>query len=105
MFENRQQVADELSDANRQHDVDEFDLLFKIPWSHHTQIIDKVRGGCSQGPVLCPQIVGEQLGQMCVGELPFIRPLRTSRGVTNELCVDNARGGERSGAGTAEESL
>lgn len=27
---------------NRQQGVDEFEMLFLVPWSHHTRIIDKV---------------------------------------------------------------
>lgn len=49
LFENRQQDVDGSILANRQHDVDGFDLLFKIPWSHHTQIIDKVKGDGQKG--------------------------------------------------------
>lgn len=41
LFENRQPVVDESLTANRQQGVDEFDMLFMIPWSHHPRIIDK----------------------------------------------------------------
>lgn len=34
--------------ANRQQGVDEFEILFLIPWSHHTRIIDKVKGDVLQ---------------------------------------------------------
>ena len=34
---------------NRQQVVDDFDIIFKIPWSHHTQIIDKVKGDTRKG--------------------------------------------------------
>lgn len=44
LFENRQHRVDESLIQNRQHHVDEFQLLFQVPWSHHTQIIDKVNG-------------------------------------------------------------
>lgn len=44
LFENHQQVADELVNANRQQPADDFELLFCIPWSHHQRIIDKAKG-------------------------------------------------------------
>ena len=44
LFVNRQQGVDESVPANRQQGVDEFEMLFLIPWSHHTRIIDKVKG-------------------------------------------------------------
>ena len=44
LFANRQQPVDEFVSPNRQQPVDEFEMLFLIPWSHHTKIIDKVKG-------------------------------------------------------------
>lgn len=49
MFVNRQQGVDESVPANRQQGVDEFEMLFLIPWSHHTRIIDKVKGNGRKG--------------------------------------------------------
>jgi predicted nuclease of restriction endonuclease-like (RecB) superfamily len=58
MFPNRQQVVDESSNTifrqpaddlekiNRQQLVDDFEMLFQIPWGHHVQIIGK----CSDNP-------------------------------------------------------
>ena len=48
LIENRQQVVDESSKANRQQPVGDFEQVFQIPWSHHTQIIDKVKGNASK---------------------------------------------------------
>ena len=57
LFENRQQVvddfqinqnikqvADSLDVTNRLYDIDDFEMLFSIPWSHHQYIINKVKG-------------------------------------------------------------
>lgn len=41
---NRQQVADGFPSLIRGQLIDDFDLLFQIPWSHHVNIIDKVKG-------------------------------------------------------------
>ena len=54
-FANRQQLADKSSAANRQQLADEsadeqFSMLFRIPWSHHQKIIDKV--GCDTSKAL-----------------------------------------------------
>lgn len=49
LFANRQQGVDKSVPANRQQGVDEFEMLFLIPWSHHTRIIDKVKGDGQKG--------------------------------------------------------
>ncbi|WP_445081711.1 DUF1016 N-terminal domain-containing protein [Segatella copri] len=55
---NRPQLADEFTDStividiqqvavnkqNRQQPVDDFKMLFPIPWDHHRRIIDKCKG-------------------------------------------------------------
>lgn len=43
--ENRQQPVDESGDAgNRQQLVDDFEVIFQIPWGHHVQILGKCKG-------------------------------------------------------------
>ncbi len=49
LITNRQQGVDESGEENRQHGVDQLPELFRIPWSHHTQIIDKVKGDSGKG--------------------------------------------------------
>ena len=49
LFAIRQQDVDEFVPQNRQQVVDEFEMLFLIPWSHHTRIIDKVKGDGRKG--------------------------------------------------------
>ena len=49
LFANRQQGVDESVSENRQQGVDEFEMLFLVPWSHHTRIIDKVKGDGRKG--------------------------------------------------------
>lgn len=54
LFPNRQQPADEFMvltqdsenkyNTNRQQPADDFSTLFRIPWTHHQYIIDKVKG-------------------------------------------------------------
>lgn len=58
MLTNRPQLADEFTDStividiqqvavnkqNRQQPVDDFKMLFPIPWDHHRRIIDKCKG-------------------------------------------------------------
>ena len=44
LITNRQQDVDDFNNGICQQGVDEFPELFRIPWSHHTQIIDKVKG-------------------------------------------------------------
>lgn len=54
LFPNRQQPADEFMvltqdsenkyNTNRQQLADDFSTLFRIPWTHHQYIIDKVKG-------------------------------------------------------------
>lgn len=58
MLTNRPQLADEFTDStividiqqvavnkqNRQQPVDDFKMLFHIPWDHHRRIIDKCKG-------------------------------------------------------------
>lgn len=39
-----QQPVENFSNLITQQPTDEFDLLFQIPWSHHVNIIDKVKG-------------------------------------------------------------
>lgn len=46
---NRQQDADESDTGNRQHLADDFEVIFKIPWTHHITIIDKVKGDARKG--------------------------------------------------------
>lgn len=41
---NLQQPAEILPNIIRQQLVDDFDTLFRIPWTHHQYIIDKVKG-------------------------------------------------------------
>ena len=61
LFENRQQLADNLYNANRLqvadkfdaitnrlHDADDFEMLFSLPWSHHEYIINKVKGNAEK---------------------------------------------------------
>ena len=43
LFENRQEVIDDSSAANRQGVIDDFDCIFRIPWSLHVLIIDKLK--------------------------------------------------------------
>ncbi len=45
----RQQVADDSAAPIRQQDADVLDLIFKIPWTHHMCIIDKVKGDAKKG--------------------------------------------------------
>ena len=65
LFPNRQQVVDDFSsqilqqvaeelqttdnerNTNRQQPADDFSTLFRIPWTHHQYIIDKVKGDLS----------------------------------------------------------
>ena len=43
--ENRQQLVDESGDIkNRQQAVDDFNVIFQIPWGHHVQILGKCKG-------------------------------------------------------------
>lgn len=49
LLRKRQQDADDFTGPIRQQGVDDFDIIFKIPWSHHTQIIDKVKGDAQKG--------------------------------------------------------
>ena len=49
LITNRQQDVDDFNNGICQQGVDEFPELFRIPWSHHTQIIDKVKGDGSKG--------------------------------------------------------
>ena len=45
----RQQVADDSAEPIRQQDADVLELIFKIPWTHHMCIIDKVKGDAKKG--------------------------------------------------------
>ena len=38
-----QQLVDNLQDENRQQLVDDFNIIFKIPWGHHIVILNKFR--------------------------------------------------------------
>ena len=49
LLENRQQDVDDLPVSIRQQDADVFDLIFRIPWTHHMCIIDKVKGDARKG--------------------------------------------------------
>lgn len=49
LFENRQQDADGLEDPILQQDADGFHMIFRIPWTHHMCIIDKVKGDARKG--------------------------------------------------------
>lgn len=44
LFPNRQQDVDGFPSLICGQLIDDFDLLFQIPWSHHVNIIDKVKG-------------------------------------------------------------
>ena len=46
---NRQQDAEDFKSPIRQQDADVLDLIFKIPWTHHMCIIDKVKGDAKKG--------------------------------------------------------
>ena len=45
----RQQVADVSAAPIRQQDADVLELIFKVPWTHHMCIIDKVKGDAKKG--------------------------------------------------------
>ena len=45
----RQQDADDSAAPICQQDADVLDLIFKIPWTHHMCIIDKVKGDAKKG--------------------------------------------------------
>lgn len=49
LFDNRQQDVDDLPVSIRQQDADVFDLIFRLPWTHHMYIIDKVKGDARKG--------------------------------------------------------
>ena len=49
LLENRQQDVDDLPQSIRQQDADVFDLIFRLPWTHHMYIIDKVKGDARKG--------------------------------------------------------
>ena len=44
LFINGQQPADDSDNPILQQPADDFHILFRIPWSHHQKIIDKVQG-------------------------------------------------------------
>lgn len=44
-FRNCQQLVDKSGDVeNRQQPVDDFEVIFQIPWGHHVQILGKCKG-------------------------------------------------------------
>lgn len=49
LFEKRQGVVDDFSAPIRQQDADVLNLIFKVPWTHHMCIIDKVEGDARKG--------------------------------------------------------
>ena len=49
LLENRQQDAEDFKAPILQQDAEEFQTIFRIPWTHHMCIIDKVKGDASKG--------------------------------------------------------
>ena len=49
LLENRQQDADGFKVPNLQQDTEDFKTIFKIPWTHHMCIIDRVKGDAKKG--------------------------------------------------------
>ena len=49
LLENRQQDVDDFGASILQQDAEDFQMIFRIPWTHHMCIIDKVKGDARKG--------------------------------------------------------
>ena len=57
------QVADEFSTNSFQYSVEDFKMLFCIPWTHHQKIIDKVKGDAQKGLFFVRKSLQNQWGR------------------------------------------
>ena len=62
LIDNRQGVIDDSLPANRQGGIDDFDCIFKIPWSLHVLIIDKVKNDPNKAMFFVKKIIENNWG-------------------------------------------
>ena len=51
----------EIKKQNRLHGVDDFKILFFIPWFHHQRIIDKYKDDVNKGNLSIAEMSGKKL--------------------------------------------